>query len=879
MKRLVAAALAAAALIAAGGAEAAPTGGAAATGTLRIVVKDPSGAVIPNATVRVTGEGQQPIVVSSDAQGVATAVGLPVGRYTVVVDFPGFAARTLTDVRVRPGDNRREAMLAIEKVAESVSVGRDAATAASDPRSNRFGNVLSKDQIDALPDDPDEMEAALKEMAGPGAVLRVDGFRGGKLPPKSQIRSIRFSQAMFAAENHSAGHTFIDIATQPGLGPLRGGMDVSFRDDALNARNAFQPEKTPEETQQYNLNLSGTLLKDRTSFSFAGGGTSGYDSANIFAAVPGADTRTAWLRRPATRDNFTLRIDHALSTSHLLRGSFQRNAATLDNLGVGAYDLKDRAYSNTARENLFRVSESGPLSRYWYAESRAQVRRAATFNVASVQAPTVRVLDAFTAGGAQQDGGREVTEIELATDIDYARRGHAIRVGGLVDGGSYTSNARSNYIGTFTFSSLADYDAARPSNYTRRLGDPFVAYSMWQAGLYAQDDWRVRKNLTLSGGVRQEFQTHLADHVNLGPRAGATWSPFRNGKTTVRAGGGIFYDWLDADVYEQTRRVDGVHQQDLVIVNPGYPDPLSGSAAQEVLPPSRYQLASGLVMPEQSVGVLAVTEQLTPALNVNASYSHRRGRDRLRGRNVNAPIDGARPDPLLGNITQVESTAKSEADALNVGLNWSAPARRLFLFANYAWTSQRNDADGAFSLPADSHDLAAEWARATGVPRRVASAMVTSNLTRRLRLGLSATGRSGLPYTVTTGHDDNGDTVFNDRPAGVGRNTATTAGIWDLAGRLTYAFGLGARKAAAGGGGQVLVIRQVGGGAGDLLNGLGGGGADDKRVRFELFVSASNLFNRTNLSAYSGVMTSPFFLQPTAAGPARKIDVGLRIGF
>src|SRR4030095_16560530 len=258
----------------------------------------------------------------------------------------------------------------IEKIEQSVAVGRDPAAAASDPRSDRFSNVLSKDQIEALPDDPDEMEKVLKEMAGPGAVMRVDGFRGGKLPPKSQIRNIRFSSAMFAAENHSAGHQFIDISTQPGLGPLRGGVDMTFRDDALNARNAFQPEKGPEQTQQYNVNLSGTILKDRTSFSFAAGGASLYDSANIFAAVPGGTSSLSTaVRRPSDRANVSLRVDHAIDKSHTLRGSFQRNTGTQENLGVGGYDLQDRAYTRTVAEDIFRISESGRLSRYWFAES------------------------------------------------------------------------------------------------------------------------------------------------------------------------------------------------------------------------------------------------------------------------------------------------------------------------------------------------------------------------------------------------------------------------------------------------------------------------------------------------------------------------------
>jgi hypothetical protein len=97
---------------------------------------------------------------------------------------------------------------------------------------------------------------------------------------------------------------------------------------------------------------------------------------------------------------------------------------------------------------------------------------------------------------------------------------------------------------------------------------------------------------------------------------------------------------------------------------------------------------------------------------------------------------------------------------------------------------------------------------------------------------------------------------------------------------VNYAFGFGDRKQTSGGGGtQMIMIRSDGGGAGDLLGGLSGGGAASKRVRFELFAAADNLFNHVNPLGYSGVMTSPFFGLPTAAAPARKIDVGLRVGF
>lgn len=853
------------------------------TGTLRIVVKDPSGAVIPNAAVTVTGTDagtrDRPVpVLASDGHGIATAEGLAPGRYAVTASFPGFETHTLTDVRVRAGGNTRELTLGIEKVAETVAVGQDPAISASDPNSSRFSNALSKEQIEALPDDPDEMEQVLKEMAGPGAVIRVDGFRGGKLPPKSQIRSIRFAAAMFAAENHSAGHRFVNITTQPGHGPMRGSLDFSFRDDALNARNAFQPEKGPEQRQQYTFNLSGTLLKDRTSFSLSAGGASLYDSANIYAAMPGSSFAGP-LRRPSDRLNFNLRIDHALSASHALRGSFQQSGGDQRNLGVGNFDLADRAFTRTTSESLFRLSESGPLSRFWFAASRLQVRRASSDSLSAFEGPAVRVLDAFTSGGAQVSGGRHSTEVEFATDIDFAQRGHSMRMGALVEGGQYRSDSRSNYIGTFTFANLADYEAGRPATFTQRTGDPLVRYSQWQAGLYFQDDWRARKNLTVSAGVRQEFQTNMPGGWNVAPRGGITWSPFTSGKTTIRAGAGLFYDWLEAETFEQTLRVDGLRQQDLVVMNPGYPDPFSGSLTQETLPPSKYTLADGLVLPKRTVALFAVTQQITPALMLNASYNHQHGWDRFRGLNVNAPRDGVRPDPELGNITQVESTARMEGDTFSAGLNVNLPARRTFLFANYAWNNSRNDADGPFSVPADTYDLAAEWGRAGGVPRHAGSAVLNTTLVKSLRLGVSATARSGAPYSVTTGRDDNGDAVFNDRPAGTPRNSVTGSAVWDMAARLTYTFGFGERPASGGGAGGQMVVMRMGGGAGDLLGGLGGGGAENKRIRIELFVSASNVLNHVNAMGYSGVMTSPFFGKATVAGPARKLDVGMKIGF
>jgi hypothetical protein len=457
-------------------------------------------------------------------------------------------------------------------------------------------------------------------------------------------------------------------------------------------------------------------------------------------------------------------------------------------------------------------------------------------------------------------------------------------MGTLVEGGRYRSDSRTNYLGTFTFTSLADFTAGRPATWTERVGNPLVEYSQWQAGLFVQDDWRARKNLTLSGGLRQEVQTHLGDRLNLAPRAGFTWSPFRNGKTTVRGGGGIFYDWLDADTFEQTLRVDGVRQQDLVVRNPGYPDPFAPGASQQVLPASKYLLAPRLVMPRRTMVNVGVAQQLSQRASLNVSYSHSEGTHRLRGRNINAPdASGMRPDAAFGNVTQVESTGRSRGDSVNAGFNLMIPERRTILFANYTWTKQRNDSDGPFSLPANSYDLTGEWGPAAGSSAHNFNAMITTTLPKNIKVGVSGVARSGSPYNITTGRDDNGDTIFNDRPPGVGRNNAIGTGMWDVAARVGYSFGFGTRQASGSGGGPQVIMVRGGGGAGDALGGIMGaamgGGADNKRLTVEIFASVSNLLNNVNPIGFSGVMTSPFFGQPTAAMPGRKIDLGVRLGF
>jgi hypothetical protein len=313
--------------------------------------------------------------------------------------------------------------------------------------------------------------------------------------------------------------------------------------------------------------------------------------------------------------------------------------------------------------------------------------------------------------------------------------------------------------------------------------------------------------------------------------------------------------------------------------NPGYPNPLIGPDVI-VLPSGRLVQADGLRLPTTFRAFVGVEQVLSPQVRVNMSFMHGRGRYLFRGRNTNAPLaDGNRPDPASGNVTEVESTGGSEGNMLNTGFSLNLPWHRTFLFVNYGFGTLENDTDGAFALPANNYDLAAEWGASLNDVRHRLSGMMNMNLWKGFKLATSFNASSGQPYNITTGFDDNGDTVSNDRPDGVGRNAGRMKARWDVGARLSWSFGFGQRKGADGAAGTpMIMVRTVGGGGETPMGGFTGG-ADEKRWRFEVYLAGTNVFNHMNPVAYGGVMTSPFFGQPTSAGAPRKMELGARFSF
>jgi Carboxypeptidase regulatory-like domain len=849
-----------------------------AQSTLRIRVQDETQGALIHALVTITDPAGVERQVLVNESGEVTFALQP-GVYQLEIEAEGFRGYSVS-YNVKRGNNTAVATLPVA-LAEEIIVQEQSAQSLRD---KGFIQTLTRDEIDSLSDDPDEMAEQLRQMAGPGAQIFVDGFSGGRLPPKDQIEQIRFHTNSYAAEYHDAGMVRIDVITRPGMGNWRGGFNFGFRDESLNARNAFAPERGPEQLKRFMFNFQGPLAKGKTSLTINADGNLSYDSRTILATTP-IGVVNDQIQRPVDAMNVTARIEHVLGGGNTLRAEFSRRDNSQRNLGVGDFDLPERAYATDSVVDTLRARNTRVFGKKLFSELRVEFSRSEAMQSSTSHTPTVRVLDHFTSGGAGLAGTREGRLFTLAQNFDLNVRKHALRFGVEVNGGWWDSNQQSNANGTFTFSSMEDYLANRPQTYVRRVGDPSVTYSQYDAGWYVQDDFRLTKNINLSVGVRQEVQTHMDDKWNIAPRVAFTYAL---GKGTMRGGYGIFYDWLETNIYEQTVRVDGTHQIDATIIDPSFPDP--GETIGTVLPASRIQLGPALSQPTIHQASIGYERSLKNWGQIRGDYMITRATDTLRSINVNAPINGVRPIADAGNITQIESSGRRDSDRITVALNVRVPNRRVMGNVMYQWNNVRNFADSPLSLPSDSNNPDADWGPSATDVRHRLFFMFNTPLLFGVRAGMQAQYASALPYNITTGLDDNGDTVFNDRPAGVGRNSARGADQWTMSLRVNRSFNLGGVLgggpvfigAPASNSRQMAAQRGPGGGPGDggpVIREMVMDGSTQSRYRLDLYAQISNLFNNTNLNQFVGNLLSPYFGSATSAAPPRRIEIGASLSF
>jgi hypothetical protein len=778
--------------------------------SLRGQVVDEHGALIAGARATIVAADGKKRSAVANGNGEFTIPNLLPGSYTLTVEFKGFQSHVDESVEL-PAAAPLKITLTVAPLKAETQVNADSSGVSVEPDQNMNAIVLDEKMImDLLPDNEDEMLEFLQSLAGPaaggvsggqdGPQIYIDGFPGGRLPPRESILQIRINQNPLSAEYSHPGQGRIEIITKPGSEQWHSSVGFNIRNSALDARNAYALTRPDLDQRHYSFTLSGPIIKKRISF-FLNADQRTVDSSVIVNAITldGPLVTNA----PSTNENrfIGLRVGSTLSKNNVLNFGYNYHQSERVTNG-GGFTLPDRGSTTDNTNHTFTLSETFVVNSRLIHETRMRWQHEVTDSTAKTPGVAINVLDAFQSGGATCcPSSSNQDQLDFQDYLTYTLKKQTIRGGFQLLYENHQDLSASNFNGTYTFSSLDQYrqvlagahvdpndpnsPLVRATQFTINRGNPLLSYSQYEASLFAQDDIRLRPNFTLSAGLRYEFQSHLQDKFNLAPRLGIAWSPSKDRKTTVRTGGGIFFNRLAGGVYENTLRFDGVTQQNIVIRNPIF-DPLNPLVANPVanvdpLRSIKRTLDANLKAPYTIYYTSSLEHQFPWGMTGSLTYTYARGVHFFRTRNINAPFPDTlvRPDPTEGNIYELESIANSKYNGFMFRGDRRF-GRNFALFVNYTLSWTNSDADGTGSLPANSYDLHSEWGPAYTDQRHFLNITSMLSLPHGFRLTPFVVISSGRPFNIMTGQDDNFDTVINDRPAGIHRNSDLPASLYSL---------------------------------------------------------------------------------------------------
>lgn len=938
------------------------------TGTLRGVVSDPSGAVVPQTTVVVTSAAGQTYSGVSSKSGVYEIKGLPAGHYTLDASSAGFSLSVVPEVDIVAGQViSKDVKFDIAVQQQKVNVEETGNQVDVSPSNNVGAVVLKGKDLDALSDDPDELQSDLQALAGPaagpnGGQIYIDGFSNGQLPPKSAIREIRINSNPFSAQFDRIGFGRIEVFTKPGSDKFHGQIQLNDNHSFFNADNPFAKVIPDYHTDMISGNISGPISK-KASF-FLNVQQRNIQDASIINAVvldqslnptPFNDA----VLKPNTRTSITPRVDVQLTDNNTLSMRYEFNRSAQSGLGIGGFDLSSLSYSTHNIQHEVQLSDTQTINPTTINETRFQFESNRNSSTSDTLAPTVNVIGAFTNGG----NSLGVTEVdtngyEFQNYTSMNRGKHFVKFGARIRATQLSNTATSGFNGAFTFASLAAFQITQQgiangltpaqiraagggaSQFSITQGQPLAENTYADAGLYVEDDWRIRPNLTASYGLRYETQNGIGDHLDFAPRLGISWglgSSKSTPKTVVRAGWGIFYDRFSQNSILQAERLNGVNQQQFVVNSPDFFPTIPSAAvlAGAITSPTIYQIAPNMRAPYNVQGALTVERQLTKAATLSVSYINSRGMHNFDIRNINAPLPGTYTGPGTGvrplgdadNVYMYESEGIFKQNQL-IANSTIRMGQRLSLATYYSLSYANADTSGGF--PTNSYDLKADYGRASFDVRHRFFVGGSISAPFSIRVSPFITASSGAPFNLTTGQDLNGDSIFNDRPffaTGTGPGiVASKFGTFSAVQqpgtaivpinfgdgpaqfsvnmRLSKTIGLGPKIESAGnrgggGGGGDHGDRGGGGrgGAGAAIargpggpGGIFGSAATPHKYNLTLSANARNLFNRENLAAPIGNLSSPLFgtsnaLSGGGFGPGgssasnRRIDLQVQFSF
>jgi hypothetical protein len=796
-----------------------PNGGAV-TGT----VKDTTGAIIPGATVTLTGEDGKTQQAQTGQDGQYTFRGVAPGTYSVSVASKGLEQTGGVAVLASTGQIARgDISMKLAEVKQEVTVTEENTTQLGVQASQNADALVFKGaDLQALPDDPDDLQQDLQALAGPsagpnGGEIYIDGFSSGRLPPKESIREIRINQNPFAGEYDKLGFGRIEIFTKPGSDKFHGTASYDISDGVWNARNPFLTTSPLPgfRSQTYGGNLSGPIDKHASFFlDFERRQIDDNGILNATILEPGTFLPAidrGFTPTPQQRTTISPRMDWQLGTNNTLSVRYSYLDLHRDLWGVGLFNLPGSGYGYEQFQQLAQVTDTAVLSNSVVNETRFQFNHFLTTQTAQSNSPQVTVPGDFVMGGAGIGRSTQADsnfEFQNYTTVTHGK--HTFKFGARTRNDLVSAYTPSNFNGTFTFSSLIcpptsatatcnsyqimqqglaeglsfaqiQANGGAPTQFTITQGRPSVGSNMFDLGAFAQDDWRVAQGLTLSFGLRWEGQTNIQDWHDAAPRFAFAWAPGRPAargtpSTVIRGGFGMFYIRFPNMDELFTHEYNGVNQQQYLVNNPGffYPDGVPASVLAGLTPASSVRFIAGndLRAPYLIQSAIGVERQLNRRTTLAVNVTDTRGVRQFVTDDINPP-----GQPSLFQF-QADGLLKQLQVITRVN---TAIGNRVTVTGAYIWSTAHSNTDGALcassfgcgtSTPVNPYDLSSEWSRASLDVQNRMFIFGTVSAPLKIQLAPFIVASSGAPFNITTGGpyylDGIPDGILNARPAFAG---------------------------------------------------------------------------------------------------------------
>jgi len=570
-------------------------------------VLDPAGAAVPHVTVTALQPAtNQTYTTETDGQGRFRLPFLPVGRYRISSQAPGFAqsAREL-DLSV---GSAFDITLQLSMAQTSSAVHVSGEPPVVETERSQIAETVQQSEVQNLPfEGRNYLDLALllpgvsptntastqtlaetSEVVGQGYSVNsqrnfsnsfiVDGLSdnddaagvAGNVLSMDVVQQFQVVTAGGQAEFGRALGGYFNMVTKSGTNDVHGTAYGFLRNQRLNAENALSRTKLPLTQGQYGASLSGPLQKDKT-FLFGNFEEQRLRTAGVITVTPAnASTINARLLAvgygapllpvgtgpnstyPTTlhTDTAFVRGDHRFSEKDRIeaRYSFYK-LSSLNARGAGSFNEVSNGTSVFDTNHTFAVSNIATLTPHIYNETRGQ------FIYDDLNAPpNDQIGPAVTISGVAIFGRSTSSPTarlnylgEIVDNLLIQRGAHTFKMGADFLYNDDTITYPQSLRGSYSFSSLANFLAGKYNNggFTQNFGTPTIGQTNPNVGFYAQDEWKVSPSLTLNLGVRYDLeflQTINTDKNNVSPRVGFAWSPFGNSHTVVRGSYGLFYD-------------------------------------------------------------------------------------------------------------------------------------------------------------------------------------------------------------------------------------------------------------------------------------------------------------------------------------------------